>query len=116
MKGVSKSSSGVVEVTCIAAVVVVGDQHFSVLVGPEAVEVDQDAGDGIALATVYQVLESDLIGVFRLHHVKDLILRREGEQNVHLISPRNRGPKFCTAWFNLLFTRKKCESVSDSSH
>lgn len=75
---VSKSPSGVVEVRCVAAVVVVGNQHFSVLVGPEAVEVNQDAGDGVALATVHQVLESDLIGVFRLHHVKDLILKRNG--------------------------------------
>lgn len=75
-----KSSSAVVQVSCVAAVVVIGDQHFSVLIGPEAVEVNQDAGDGIALATVNQVLESDLVGVFRLHHVKYLILRRGGNQ------------------------------------
>lgn len=67
-------SSGVLHVSCAAAVVVVGNQHFSVLIGPEAIEVNQDAGDGITLATVNQVLEGDLIGVFRLHHVKDLIL------------------------------------------
>lgn len=76
--GLQTPPSGVVEVRCAAAVAVVGNQHLSVLVGPEAVEVDQDAGDGISLATVYQVLESDLIGVFGLHHVEDLILRRNG--------------------------------------
>lgn len=48
-----KSASGVIEVHCVAAVVVVGNQHFSVLIGPEAVEVNQDAGDDVALATVY---------------------------------------------------------------
>lgn len=47
-----KSASGVIEVHCVAAVVVVGNQHLSVLVGPEAVEVNEDAGDDVALATV----------------------------------------------------------------
>lgn len=73
-------SLGVVEVGCVAAVVVVGDQHFSVLVGPEAVEVDEDAGDRVSLATVDQILECDLVRVFRLYHVKDLILRGERER------------------------------------
>lgn len=75
-------SSGVVKVSCVAAVVVVSDQHFSVLIGPEAVEVDQDASDGVALATVHQILQRDLIGVFRLHHVEDLILRRKSDENI----------------------------------
>lgn len=70
----NKSSSAVIEVSCVAAVAVAGHQHFSVLIAPEAVEVNQDAGDGIALATVHQVLEGNLEGVFRLHHVKYLIL------------------------------------------
>lgn len=57
-----------------AAVTVVGDQHFSVLIGPETVEVNQDADHCVALTAVHQVLQCDLEGVFRLHHVKDLIL------------------------------------------
>ena len=66
---------GVIEVKGTVAVVVIGDQHFSVLIGPEAVEVDQDAGDRVALATVDQVLQGDLVRVFRFHHVEDLILK-----------------------------------------
>lgn len=72
-----ESSSVVVEVDCAAAaaVVVVGNQHLSVFVSPEAVEVDQDAGDDVTLTAVDKILQSDLVGVFGLHHVKDLILR-----------------------------------------
>lgn len=83
---VSESSSTVVEVSCVGAVVVVGNQHFSVLVCPETVKVNQDAGNSVALATVHQVLEGDLIGVFGLHHVEDLILRREGSLGSDRIS------------------------------
>lgn len=72
---------GVVEVGCVAAVIVVSNQHFSVLVGPEAAEVNQDAGYRVTLATVHQVLECDPTGVFRLHHVKDLILKTDSNQH-----------------------------------
>lgn len=84
----SLKHSGVVKVSCVAAIVVVGYKHFSVLIGPEAVEVNQDAGDGVTLATVNQVLKSDLIGVFRFHHVKDLILW--SDQNVYLFYPKTK--------------------------
>lgn len=49
-----ESSSVVVQVDCAAAaaVIVVGNQHFSVFVSPEAVEVNQDAGDDVALTAV----------------------------------------------------------------
>lgn len=80
-----ESSSVVIQVDCAAAaaVVVIGNQHFSVFVSPEAVEVDEDAGDNVALAAVDEILESDLIGVFGLYHVKDLILRTKKGQTVN---------------------------------
>lgn len=96
---VPKSSSGIVEVPSVV-VAVVGDQHFSILVGPEAVEVDEDAGDGVALATVYQVLEGDLVGVFGLHHVKDLILGT-GQWGYWWVSkPKQRG-SICVCVHNI---------------
>lgn len=70
-------SSRVIKASHVAVVVVISNQHFPVLIHPEAVEVDQDAGDSITLATVHQILQCDLIGVFWLHHVKDLILKKE---------------------------------------
>lgn len=70
-----------------AAVTVVGDQHFSVLIGPETVEVNQDADHCVALTAVHQVLQCDLEGVFRLHHVKDLILKRELNVQKHRPQP-----------------------------
>lgn len=81
------SLSGVVKVSCVAAatIVVVGNQHLSVLVGPEAVEVNQDTGDSITLATIHQILKRDLIGVFGLHHVEYFILRRNRCQNVQFL-------------------------------
>lgn len=47
-----ESSSVVVQVDCAAAVVVISNQHFSVFVSPEAIEVNQDAGDDVALTAV----------------------------------------------------------------
>lgn len=70
-----------------AAITVVGHQHFSVLIGPEAIEVNQDADHCVALTAVYQVLQCDLVGVFRLHHVKDLILRRDSNVQRHRPQP-----------------------------
>lgn len=56
------------------AALVAGDQHLSVLVGPEAVEVDEDAGDRLALTAVHQILQRELVRVSGLHHVEDLVL------------------------------------------
>lgn len=49
-----ESSSVVVQVDCAAAaaVVVISNQHFSVFVSPEAIEVNQDAGDDVSLTAV----------------------------------------------------------------
>lgn len=71
--------SSIIQFSCAAAVIVISNQHFSVLIRPETIEVNQDACDCIALATVDQILQRDLEGVFRLHHVKDLILGRGSE-------------------------------------
>lgn len=52
-----------------------GYQNLSVLVGPEAIEVNEYAADRVALTAVHQILQRDLIRVSGLHHVEDLVLR-----------------------------------------
>ena len=49
------------------------NRHFSVFVGPEPVEVDEDGDDGLALAAVDQILELDPERVLRPHHVENLV-------------------------------------------
>ena len=49
-------------------------EALSVLVGPEAVQVDEDVCDGFAVAAAYQIDQGDLVWVRGLDHVENLVL------------------------------------------
>lgn len=66
---------GVIKVTIVVAAVVIGNQDFSVFISPKAVEIYQYANNSVSLATVHQILQGEFVGIFGLHHVKDLILK-----------------------------------------
>lgn len=61
-------------ITISSAVTVAGHKDLSVLVGPEPIEINQNAGNSVSLTAIDQVLKGDFVRVLRLHHIKDFIL------------------------------------------
>lgn len=68
----SHSKSCIINISSI--VIVTCHKDLSVLVGPEPIQINQNAGNSVSLTAIDQVLKGDFVRVLRLHHIKDFIL------------------------------------------